>query len=289
MRTFLFSWKPKQWPWIELPDSIAQVESRGYFDDRWSCGNRRDIVVGDRFFLIRLGIEQARGLIGSGFVTEPETRPAMRPSEPFQSSAAFDGPHWNDGRAAAGEMAIYVNVRFDALSNDPVIPIEELDQPPFHEVHWPTQSSGILIPPDIAAAVEQLWATRVSLDALWLPEELAAWHVYIEGARRQIVVNAYERNPDARQKCLERHGYACSCCGILLSERYGQIAQDFIHVHHLVPISEIGHSYVIDPVNDLVPVCPTCHAIIHRRKPPHPPLSIDEVKALLAANRQITV
>ena len=65
-----------------------------------------------------------------------------------------------------------------------------------------------------------------------------------------------------------------------------EIAQDFIHVHHLVPLCEIGEAYAVDPVNDLVPVCPNCHAIIHRRTPP---LSIGEVKELLATSQRTQV
>ncbi len=137
-----------------------------------------------------------------------------------------------------------------------------------------------MIPPEIADFVEQLWFSRIFVAATKFPEELPTSPTYVEGLGRQVMVNAYERNEKARQKCLEHHGYACVCCGCVLADSYGEIARNFIHVHHLVPISEIGHSYVINPVNDLVPVCPTCHAIIHRR---NPPLSIDEVKALLAA------
>ncbi len=49
------------------------------------------------------------------------------------------------------------------------------------------------------------------------------------------------------------------------SSAYGEdLGQDYIHVHHIVPIATIGESYIIDPINDLRPVCPNCHAMIHR-------------------------
>jgi 5-methylcytosine-specific restriction protein A len=47
---------------------------------------------------------------------------------------------------------------------------------------------------------------------------------------------------------------------------YGEIGRGFIHVHHVVPISSIGESYKVDPAKDLVPVCPNCHAMLHRGK-----------------------
>lgn len=266
MRTFLLSWNPTQWPWDYLHDSIAKVTGQGYFDDHWSCGNRRDIDIGDRFYLIRLGSDP-RGIVASGYVT----------------SSAYDDPHWDKQRAANGDTSIYVKIRFDAIAEQPVIPIAELDQAPLNTFHWHTQSSGILIPNDIADAIEQLWASRDAAGQSSLPEELPAGPVYIEGLGRQIVVNAYERNATARKKCLEHHGYSCACCNAALSNIYGPIADGFIHVHHVKPIADIGQSYAVDPINDLVPVCPNCHAIIHLN---NPPLSVADVRELLAAHAQ---
>ena len=45
---------------------------------------------------------------------------------------------------------------------------------------------------------------------------------------------------------------------------YGEIGKDFIHVHHLIPLNEIGKEYIVDYKNDLIPVCPNCHAMLHR-------------------------
>ena len=39
-----------------------------------------------------------------------------------------------------------------------------------------------------------------------------------------------------------------------------------IEVHHIKPISEIGEECVVDPVRDLVPVCPNCHMMLHSKK-----------------------
>ena len=47
---------------------------------------------------------------------------------------------------------------------------------------------------------------------------------------------------------------------------YGPEFKGKIEVHHIVPISEIGEDYVVDPVNDLVPVCPNCHTALHSKK-----------------------
>ena len=66
--------------------------------------------------------------------------------------------------------------------------------------------------------------------------------------------------------------------GFNFIEKYGEIGRDYIHVHHLVPIKEIGEQYEVDPIKDLRPVCPNCHAIIHRREPP---FTIKEVQSFI--------
>ncbi len=58
----------------------------------------------------------------------------------------------------------------------------------------------------------------------------------------------------------------------------------FIHVHHKVELSSIGREYVVDPIEDLVPVCPNCHAMLHTRKPA---LTIDGLRAILHKQRTV--
>jgi len=88
---------------------------------------------------------------------------------------------------------------------------------------------------------------------------------YQEGHAYKILVNKYERNLLARQKCIEIHGYTCKVCEKNLEEVYGEVAKEFIHVHHLIPLSEIKEDYQVDPFKDLIPVCPNCHAMLHRK------------------------
>ena len=67
--------------------------------------------------------------------------------------------------------------------------------------------------------------------------------------------------------------------GMDFGKVYGPAFADKIEVHHLVPISEIGKEYVVDPVKDLVPVCPNCHMALHSKK--GGVYTIEELKALL--------
>ncbi len=101
---------------------------------------------------------------------------------------------------------------------------------------------------------------------------------YVEGAARSILVNAFERNRRAREKCIQHYGRTCAVCGFDFTARYGEPAAGYIQIHHVVPIARVRKKYRLNPITDLRPVCPNCHAVIHRREPP---FSIDEVKQML--------
>lgn len=97
------------------------------------------------------------------------------------------------------------------------------------------------------------------------PETLSNTLDIFEGLKKQVYVNKYERSSVARMMCIENYGYNCRICLFNFEEIYGDIGKDFIHVHHLVPIHTIGENYKIDYSKDLIPVCPNCHAMLHRK------------------------
>ena len=107
------------------------------------------------------------------------------------------------------------------------------------------------------------------------PDELEPGHKYSVGAKKQVRVNAYERDPRARRACLKHYGYTCAVCGFEFEKRYGELGKNFIHVHHLNPLSLTDEGYLLDPVADLRPVCPNCHAMLHRGENV---LTVDELR-----------
>lgn len=70
----------------------------------------------------------------------------------------------------------------------------------------------------------------------------------------------------------------CQACETKLSTIYGLVAEDFIHVHHIRKISSIGEEYYLDPIRDLRPLCPNCHAIAHLREDAY---TIEEIQEML--------
>jgi 5-methylcytosine-specific restriction protein A len=70
-----------------------------------------------------------------------------------------------------------------------------------------------------------------------------------------------------------------------MSERYGKIAEKLIHVHHLERLADTGER-TIDPVKDLIPLCPNCHSVAHLKTPP---LTITALRHLLFGNQSTPV
>lgn len=102
---------------------------------------------------------------------------------------------------------------------------------------------------------------------------------YPEGAKKTVRVNKYERNQKARKKCIDHYGSSCSVCDFSFARRYGDIGKGFIHVHHLDPVAMKDGAYQLDPIADLRPVCPNCHAMLHR---PDKALEITELQDLIS-------
>jgi 5-methylcytosine-specific restriction protein A len=259
MKTILLTWNPRRWHWHDLDAAVAQVANNGSMIGRWSCGNTRSIQIGDRAFLMRLG-EYPKGIVGSGWVI----------------SAPVEMKHWDDSQAEAGKTALFVEGAFDVLSYEPLVRESELFNPPFDSMNWFPQASGVQIPSQVATALEVLWHKRAQGELA--ENEIATAELFLEGRPRQFVLNHYERNRAARQACINHYGPRCVCCDCEFGLRYGPAADGLIHVHHLTPISELGESYVVDPVNDLRPVCPNCHGIIHSNSPPY---SIEAVREMV--------
>lgn len=252
MATVLLTWNPDTWSQELFDKNLSRYQKGERI--RWSCGNTRHrIQPGDSVLLLKQG-KKGRGLIGSGVIT----------------AAPYDGVHYDPERAKQGEQTLFVDVQFDYLSDRPQIQVEELETLGMDRSIYNTRRSGRTVPEEIAGTVMQAWQSRVGLVPFRAADELSETEVESckEGARRTIKVNAYERDPEARRRCIEHWGCQCSVCDFHFEYSYGPIGKSYIHVHHLVPLSTIGEEYVVDPINDLRPVCPNCHAMLHRSSPP---------------------
>src|SRR5438309_1786711 len=75
MRTFMLTWNPLQERPDDLAEFVARIERGKPVKDDWSTGNRKDLPIGSRVFLLRQG-KEPRGIVASGFaLSEPEPSP----------------------------------------------------------------------------------------------------------------------------------------------------------------------------------------------------------------------
>ena len=253
MATFVLTWNPDRWPLRgdeeateELERTIAATAGGRRVEDTWSVGARKGgIRRGDRAFLLRQHHE--RGIVASGRF----------------ASEVFEDEHW-DGSA---RMTTYADVEWDAfVAPEDRLPVEVLKQR-VGSVHWDRiQGSGIVLLPPADAQLEEAWTDHHGR-GFTSPEELAPNGTYPEGAVTRVEVNRYERDHAARRACIARWGTTCAACGFDFERTYGPIGRGFIHVHHLKELSSVGDGYRVDPLTDLRPVCPNCHAMLHRENP----------------------
>lgn len=263
MKTHLLSWNPDKWNWTYLEESIKELNETGRYQDSWSCGTNKSIEPNDRLFLIRLGGQKAKGICASGYAI----------------SNVYQDLHWSGD---PNKLANYVKFEYDIIlnpKNEELLSIENLKKDKIlSEQHWSTQNSGIQIRPNVAEELEKVW-----FEFTFKKRELIVSQYFdkakdtaiYEGAVRQITSNKYERNPYARKICIENYGVQCCVCGFDFETKYGEIGKDFIHVHHLKQLSSYKKESKINPKDDLRPICPNCHAMIHKKKTP---FTIEELK-----------
>lgn len=243
MAAFIFSLDPVQ-PSGQLPgysDVADRLADAGQALERWPAGDG-DPTSGDDAWLVT---GRDGDLIGHGVVLS----------------------HTDSGS---------VDVAVDSLlpAGDEIPAAVLAERVPGFE--WDIEDpTGILIPAPLEAAVRFLWAEHVPL-----PQDPTAPPpgTLPSGSLAAGAVNRHEWNGDARRACIAHHGTSCSACGFSFESIYGEIGKGFIQVHHIVPVSLVTQDYQLDPISDLVPLCPNCHAMAHRRTPvPYTPAELRRI------------
>jgi 5-methylcytosine-specific restriction protein A len=268
MNTYIFIWNPKVFDWHDLEDSIDRVDYSGKTEETWGCGNTKSIMPGDRAFLVKLGT-QPKGIIASGYI----------------ESAPFLTKHFKRGK----KVMNCVNIEFEVLLNpekDPILSIDILNTGKLSKQYtWTPQASGIKINPEITEELEAVWfdflaTQKIRYNPFIVDKTPVA---FIEGTPYQLTLSRYERNPFARKVCLDHYGFACSVCDFNFQNVYGDLGREFIHVHHLTQVAKVGKKYQVDPIKDLRPICPNCHAMVHRQKEA---ISLEELKKLILKKKR---
>ena len=241
-KTWIFQWNPKVWG----GDEFLHDKSPGDSSD-WSVNQyRAEVATGDRMLFWRAGkdsgIYAIATIVGRPFERAPEDQ--VNPN-------------------AQSEWA--VNFRFDELLDPPVLKTELLAHPTLKElrvIRFPN-ATNFPVDSDQWEALEQLLCkTRQTL-----ADEVDGSRGFLEGAVKRITVDARERSGQARSDCINHHGTTCVVCDFSFGDAYGEHGEGFIHVHHLVDLALADGETETDGIRDLRPVCPNCHAMLHKGTP----------------------
>jgi 5-methylcytosine-specific restriction protein A len=253
MPTFLYTWNPENWHWVDQADAIRRVNEGEPYERYWSCGSKKK-EIGDVFLLMRLRVEP-KGIIGCGYI----------------SSRPFTLPHWDPVKRAAGKVAARTHLVFKALSDRPLVGHKVLLRR-FPDYNWTPQMGGMAVPQHIG---ETLFAEiQGSPVHGFVPDCREGLERFSEGRPRTITLTTYDRSSLARAACIAHHGFKCAACGFSFESTYGELGASYIEVHHLRQLADVGEEHEIDPVKDLRPVCANCHRMLHRQRPP---LSIEQL------------
>jgi 5-methylcytosine-specific restriction protein A len=262
MVAVLLGWNPgvgDTWPGYSRV--VDELGAAGVYRRPWPAGTETGTRArperGADAWLLLHG-KTGSGLIGHGVVA----------SAPYSVA----------GPDLSGEPRTCVDVDFDVLLPlGDQIPVDILAaRAPLMD--WSAAAAtGVCrpIPAEQARAIRELWAEFLPADEM--DPVLPVPGTLPQDDLIRVCVSRYERNPHARRVCLAHHGTSCAACGFSFEAVYGPEGEGFIHVHHLVPAAQLGPGYELDPVGDLVPLCPNCHAMAHRRRIPY---TVAELRAM---------
>jgi predicted restriction endonuclease len=99
-----------------------------------------------------------------------------------------------------------------------------------------------------------------------------------EGAVKEMTRELQQRNPKLRAEAIAEYGDSCQVCGFNFGKFYGSLAEGYIEVHHLSPLS--AHKVErITTIKDVAVVCANCHRALHRNG--RTPIPIEELKKIV--------
>lgn len=97
--------------------------------------------------------------------------------------------------------------------------------------------------------------------------------IVMEGASKYVTTKSYERSRRLRNAAIEHFSkngiITCDCCGFEFKSFYGDtFGISCIEIHHLKPIFQYASMSMVQTIesalNNLLPVCPNCHRVIHK-------------------------
>lgn len=228
----------------------------------WSVStNIKDFMVGDRVFIWRAG-EQS-GVVALGLVKElPVQRGNVNKPE------ALGDDLWVSRQDEPSEIKVGIEIEEVKLT-----PEEGMLERKFLKTH-PVVSRNRIITKATGTVFRLSSEEEQVLSNLWkagYSDDGNIGFSVTEGTRQ--LKSHYRRERSGKLISLKKEQYKklhgllrCEICGLSFVEIYPKsLGEDFIEVHHKVPLSQI-ENFVRTTLDDLLLVCANCHRMIHRTK-----------------------
>ena len=106
-----------------------------------------------------------------------------------------------------------------------------------------------------------------------------------EGKKKIVKTSVYTRSNILRDKAIQHYTtpdgkIKCKVCCFDFEDFYGDFGKGFIEIHHQKPIfkfeDEELEQTIDDAIENVMPVCPNCHRMIHRSR--NNPLTFQQIK-----------
>ncbi|WP_104117410.1 hypothetical protein [Arthrobacter sp. B1805] len=251
MAAVILAWNPDESQWTgTYPADMQTVRKAGVLRRAWTIPSPAALDPGMDVWFLVVGRQQAmRGLIGHGTLAGIS------------------------GRTATGKVRLDIDVDVLLAHGDQVGMYLVAERIPELAT---TEFDALVVSGSAETALRALWAEANAPEAASVfpvPGALPA------SAVTRIAVNSFEHDGDLRRVALAHRGSACHACGLDFEQVYGVAAADLVQVHLITPLAHIDETYSPDALVDLIPLCPSCHVVVHSRWPD--PYSVEEVRALL--------
>lgn len=228
----------------------------------WSVStNRKDFAMGDKVFIWRAG--ELSGAVALGTVKElPVARGNVVKPE------ALGDDLWVRLQDEPSEIKVGIEIEEIKLTIE-----EGMLERRFLKTH-PVMSKNRIITKAVGTVFRLSFEEEQVLSNLWktgYSDESNIGFSVTEGT--QQLKSHYRRERSGKLISLKKEQYKkingllnCEVCGLSFAEIYPKsLGEDFIEVHHKIPLSQIDN-VIRTTLDDLLLVCANCHRMIHRTK-----------------------
>lgn len=225
MNTYLFTWNPTKWDWPYIDEQIEQLQQGTDVVEDWATDRKKDIGKGDQFILVRVG-SHPKGVIGIGEI----------------SKNIFSRKHWSSDHDKKDKILNFVELKFQALSREPLIPLDYLESN-FSNVKWTPQSNGNVISQEISSEIfQELINDTKPNHELQIEREILENAKLTETEKQQLILS--RKGQGNFRKLLIKYWNGCSITDCKL--------MDILIASHIKPWKYSNNEERLNPYNGLL-------------------------------------